>query len=151
MMKIAVSNAQGKFPVSSADVRHFASWLAENISEFRAGDWAEISIVVTDDAGISGINERFLNHSGPTDVITFSLPPPPGVEGMRGEIYVNFERAISEATRRRGEPSRELAFYVAHGFDHLAGFDDRTPAMRARMHKRERAWLRQYRPAPAHP
>ena len=143
-MKFAISNAQKNLRITSADLRRFAIWLSKNIPEFHAAEWDVVSIVVTDDAGIAEINEQFLKHRGPTDVITFMLPPPPGDEKLRGEIYVNAERAALEAKRRRIEPARELAFYIAHGFDHLAGFDDRTPAMRARMHLRERACLRKF-------
>ena len=143
-MNIVVASAQANFRISSGEIRRFATWLAKNIPEFCADDWAEVSIVVIDDAGIAEINERFLKHRGPTDVITFTLPPMPGEAKKRGEIYVNIERANLEAKRRRIEPADELAFYIAHGFDHLCGFDDRTPAMRARMHKRERAWLKKF-------
>lgn len=141
-MKGSIANAQKQVRVSRAALRQFMTWLANHIPEFNPDEWAEVSLVIADDAGIAQINERFLNHAGPTDVITFALPPIPGVPGRHGEIYVNAEQAVREAKRRRVEPSHELAFYIAHGFDHLAGFDDRTPAMRARMHRRERAWLR---------
>jgi rRNA maturation RNase YbeY len=142
-MKIAI--AQKNIRIAVAEIRRFAIWLAKNIPEFSADDWAEVSIVVTDDAGISEINERFLKHRGPTDVITFTLPPIPGETKKRGEVYVNIERANAEAKRRRIEAAHELAFYIAHGFDHLCGFDDRTPAMRARMHRREREWLKKFK------
>lgn len=141
-MNGSITNAQRRVRVSRAALREFITWLAGHIPEFDPEAWAEVSLVITDDDGIAGLNERFLRHRGPTDVITFSFPPVPGAPGRRGEIYVNAERALLEARRRRIDPSRELAFYIAHGFDHLAGFDDRTPAMRARMHRRERAWIR---------
>lgn len=141
-MKIAVSNAQSVEKVSVTSLRRFATWLSKNIPEFSAADWAEVSIVITDDTGSAEINEAFVKHEGPTDVITFTLDPLPGESLKRGEIYVNAELATREAKRRRIEPLHELAFYIAHGFDHLSGFDDRTKAMRTRMHRRERAWLR---------
>ena len=45
--------------------------------------------------------------------------------------------------RRYGGPAHELALYIAHGCDHLAGEDDTTPAQRQRMRKRELRWLRE--------
>lgn len=141
-MKVSIHDTTRCPDYSATKIRRLARWLAENIPEFHASEWAEISIVVTDDAGISEINERFLKHRGPTDCITFTLPPMPGETKRHGEIYVNSERAIFEARRRRIESSHELAFYIAHGFDHLCGFDDRTPRQRAAMHRRERTWLR---------
>ena len=143
-MKIAVANAQKTCRVPLAQIRRLVLWLSNNIPDLDADDWVEVSVVVTDDSGIKEINEQFLKHRGPTDVITFTLPPIPGDAKKRGEIYVNAERAMLEARERRIEPMHELSFYIAHGFDHLSGFDDRTPAMRSRMHKRERAWLRKF-------
>jgi ssRNA-specific RNase YbeY (16S rRNA maturation enzyme) len=35
----------------------------------------------------------------------------------------------------------ELALYIAHGFDHLSGADDDTPARRAAMRRTEMRWL----------
>src|SRR5450759_241557 len=40
--------------------------------------WAEVSVVLTDDAGIAPVNRVFLDHARATDVITFTLSPLPG-------------------------------------------------------------------------
>jgi ssRNA-specific RNase YbeY (16S rRNA maturation enzyme) len=55
---------------------------------------------------------------------------------------VNAQRALAVGRRGPGV-ERELALYIAHGLQHLAGASDRTPALRARMRKRELAWLKQ--------
>lgn len=141
-MNAAIVNAQKIVKLSQSALRDMITWFVNHIPEFDPDEWNEISLVITDDEGIAAINEECLKHRGPTDVITFTFQPMPGETGKRGEIYVNVQRAVFEAKKRRIEPSRELAFYIAHGFDHLCGFEDRTPAMRARMHKREQAWLR---------
>jgi len=65
----------------------------------------------------------------------------PGVVGATGEMVVNAERAREEGAKRDGGTARELALYVAHGFDHLAGADDDTPARRRAMRRRETRWL----------
>jgi ssRNA-specific RNase YbeY (16S rRNA maturation enzyme) len=59
-------------------------------------------------------------------------------------VFVNAERARAEGLRRGGVAD-ELALYIAHGCDHLAGASDRTPAGRARMRRREQAWLAEAR------
>jgi rRNA maturation RNase YbeY len=97
-----------------------------------------------DDAGITGINEALLDHEGPTDVITVRYDAIPGEEqpGDVAELYVNVERAVQLA--RRGWPAgRELALYLAHGCDHLAGEDDATADQKIRMRRREMKWLRE--------
>jgi ssRNA-specific RNase YbeY (16S rRNA maturation enzyme) len=40
----------------------------------------------------------------------------------------------------------ELALYIAHGFDHLSGADDNTPARRAAMRRTEMRWLAALQP-----
>lgn len=94
--------------------------------------WRELSLVVLDDAGITAINREYFGKDRPTDVISFAYG-----DGA-GEVFVNAQRAA-----RAGRPSWELALYIAHGCDHLAGADDDTPAKRARMLAREKKWIRE--------
>lgn len=101
----------------------------------------DLSIALTDDAGIAPLNRQFVGHTGPTDVISFLLATPPGHVAATGEVIVNVEQALREARRRRIDPSRELAWYLAHGIHHLTGADDSTPAQRAAMHRVERRWV----------
>ncbi|MBL7075907.1 MAG: rRNA maturation RNase YbeY [Kiritimatiellae bacterium] len=104
----------------------------------------ELSIILMDDEGITKVNEALLQHEGATDVITVRYHALPGEDERDGiaELYVNVERAVQLA--RRGWPAgRELALYLAHGCDHLAGEDDATPVQRARMRRRELKWLRE--------
>lgn len=62
-----------------------------------------------------------------TDVIAQSYQPVPGAQAAAAEIIINAELAAAEGRRRRGGPARELALYLAHGLDHLAGGrDDNT-------------------------
>lgn len=96
----------------------------------------ELSVALVDDNAIAAINRQFLNHAGPTDVISFDLG-----DGL-GEIVVSAERAVLVARQLRRRPQDELALYLVHGLLHLAGFDDRTPAQRRAMRAAERRVLR---------
>lgn len=98
---------------------------------------SELSVALVDDATIAGINRQFLNHTGPTDVISFNLG------GGLGEIVVSAERAIIVARQLRRRPHDELALYLVHGLLHLAGLDDHTPAQRRAMRAAERRCLKQ--------
>ncbi|MFH0908093.1 MAG: rRNA maturation RNase YbeY [bacterium] len=117
----------------------FATWVANQALAAKA--WSGVTVVLTDDRGIAQLNERFLKHKGPTDVISFRLDPVPGERGASGEVYVNTQRALQRATRR-WPASKELALYIAHGIDHLGGASDHTPRLRARMRRRELRWLK---------
>ncbi len=105
----------------------------------RRQQWAELSLVLTDDAGISRINRLYLDREGATDVISFAWPAGPGGGGYRGELFVNLQRALAVG---RGRVEREMALYLAHGCDHACGAGDRTGLGRRRMRARELGWLR---------
>ena len=84
-----------------------------------------------------------------TDVITLTYPALPGEDpGDSAEIILNVECAWKQGGGGEGA-DRELAFYLAHAFDHLAGHDDATPAARTSMHRREWRWLKSLGPVPA--
>lgn len=99
----------------------------------------ELSIVFVSDPMIGSIHADFMDDPTPTDVITF--PADPTMESV-GEIIVSVDHA-KERADALGEPfSRELTLYIVHGWLHLSGFDDRTPADRARMREAEQRALR---------
>ena len=134
-MRVAIDNRQR---VAKIDRRALRA-LAARLSELSGAAPDEVTLILTDDAGIAPINKAAVGHEGPTDVITLQYEAIPGDEvGASAEIIVNVERAIGQ---RPKDPSRELAYYLAHAFDHLTGRDDATPATREAMHRRERRWL----------
>jgi probable rRNA maturation factor len=84
---------------------------------------AMLSITFLGRAAMSGLNRRYLRHSGPTDVISFGL----GRAGKRGavigDIYICPEVARDNA-RRQGIPiGEEVLRLVVHGTLHVLGFD----------------------------
>ncbi len=156
-MRIAIQNAQRRFKLDTAALKRLALALAElaqthgerwRATSGRASPgeppWREVTIHLLNDAGIAQVNAAILAHEGATDVITQRYEPIPGEPGgLTGELFVSVEHAARTAPRRAGwSVDRELALYLAHGFDHLTGADDRTPSERARMRRRELAWLR---------
>lgn len=93
-----------------------------------------VSLLLTDDAGIARLHDRFLADATPTDVMTFDL------DGT-AEIVVSIETAARKA-RLHGDRLRdEVALYVVHGILHACGHDDRDPPARMRMRQAERRVL----------
>ena len=156
-MRIIFHNAQRRFKIDTAALKRLAVAIAglaqaqsnrwhatsRRVSP-NAAPWQEVTIHLLDDAGIAPVNAAIMAHEGATDVITQRYEPCPGEpDGLIGELFVNVERAVAAAPRRAAwSADRELALYLAHGFDHLTGADDGTPAERARMRRREQAWLK---------
>jgi rRNA maturation RNase YbeY len=105
-----------------------------------------VEIVLLNDRDMGAAHRLCLGREGPTDVISLAYRPAAPGEGWRGEVLINLDRARALGPRHGGEAA-ERALYLAHGLDHLSGAHDRTPAERARMRRRERAWLRAARAA----
>jgi probable rRNA maturation factor len=96
---------------------------------------AEISIAVVDDATMAELNERFLQHQGPTDVLTFPLSH--SADLLEGEIVVSADTAAAMAPKIGWSPADELLLYVIHGSLHLVGMDDLRPADARKMRAAE--------------
>lgn len=106
--------------------------------------WGDILLLFLDDRGIAAANAAVFGRAEPTDTLSQPYAPEPADGGRwSAEVLINAERARREGSRRAGGPARELALYLAHACQHLAGDEDATPAARRRMRARENAWLRE--------
>lgn len=141
---IEVRQAHGLIRVPSVPLRNLAAFFMEQLGRFCPGlDLGCISILVTDDEGIAGINREHFGRSGITDVISFRYQPAGAEKAYAGDIAINLEEAMRGSSPVRGwNAAKELALYLAHGFDHLSGADDATPAQRRTMRRRELGWLK---------
>jgi len=103
--------------------------------------WGSVTVVLTDDEGITQTNRDFLDKDRPTDVISFRYDPIPGEDpAATGDLIINVDCAVREGPAHDGIDA-ELALYIAHGFDHLSGADDDTPVHREAMRETELRWL----------
>ena len=137
-------NRQNNHPIQLKKLQKLTDWLGERLAVKTAPEpWGEISVILVDDDGIVQTNREYFGKNRPTDVISFRYDPVPGEDAvLSGDLLVNADRAVLEGTAR-GNIDRELALYIAHGFNHLSGADDDTPEKRKRMRATETAWLRQ--------
>lgn len=134
-MQVEIENRQGRGKYS----RKGLAALARRLAELSGAEAFETTLILVDSEGIAPINAAAVGHTGPTDVITLSYGAIPGEGGgASAEIVLNVQFALEQNPE---DPSRELAYYLAHAFDHLSGRDDDTPARRTAMHRRERRWL----------
>jgi rRNA maturation RNase YbeY len=101
-----------------------------------------IALVLVGDREMPEAKARVFGLRVQTDVISLRYAPVPGgPPGGEAEIVVNVERARQAGAKRPGGEAKELALYIAHGIDHLAGADDATAPERKAMRRRELAWL----------
>ena len=132
---------------------------------------AELSLLFVDEPSIAELNERFMEHTGPTDVLAFPIdadavwaihdplasgpdradPDPDEVPLLLGDVVVCPAVAVRNAPEHAGTVDDELALLVVHGVLHVLGRDHADPEEAAEMRARERALLEEHHwnaPAP---
>lgn len=82
---------------------------------------AELSVVLLTDGEIAEMNERYLAHEGPTDVISFPLHPEGGAP--LGDVYIGAEQAARQAAELGIPPGEEVLRLAIHGTLHVLGYD----------------------------
>src|SRR6266851_5074148 len=87
----------------------------------------EISLAFVDNPTIHRLNQRYLQHDEPTDVLSFPLSEP-NAGRLAGELVIGAEVALAQAQARGHDVQAELALYVIHGLLHLCGYDDKSDA-----------------------
>ena len=119
---------------------------------------AELEIDLVGALEITRLNEKFLHHKGPTDVITFDYhtegragsPLPavkPGAMGtsrptLHGEIFICVDEAVLQAQKFGASWQSEVVRYVVHGVLHLLGHNDLRAVARRKMKREENRLLR---------
>jgi probable rRNA maturation factor len=99
---------------------------------------AAITVIFIDSRRSRRMNREYLRHDYPTDVISFPLEEG---ENLEAEIYVNLERARTQARQHGVSMPNEVARLVIHGTLHLAGYDDSRPDDARKMHERQEAYV----------
>ena len=116
----------------------------------------EISVLLTDDAGIHQINADMRDIDRATDVLSFPMfeltpgEPPEDEEDLDpetglcplGDMCISLERAAAQAQEYGHSLEREVSYLAVHSVLHLLGYDhlDEGP-MKRQMRAREEAIL----------
>ena len=135
--RLAVTRADGalKSPVPARPT--LARYLRE--AQLAVGLKGEVTVLLTTDDGIRGLNQRFRKMNKATDVLSF--PVSPGF-GVAGDLAISVETASRQAAEQRHRLSIELRVLMLHGLLHLAGMDHEVDdGKMARKERRLRAQL----------
>ena len=110
----------------------------------------ELAVVLIDDDEITEINEQYLQHEGPTDVISFDYLEdfePETVDDecpfTVGELYISLDTALRQGEEYGKTLNDELLLYIAHGILHLCGYDDHCEEDIKEMREAEQRVLKQ--------
>ena len=135
-VNIAIATRQRTKKIDARLLRKIARKL---LLELKVSE-AELGINLVAVPEMTRINETFLHHDGPTDVITFDHTD--GAHGvthpaLHGELFICVDEAISLAKQFGTSWQMEIVRYVVHGVLHLCGHDDSGPGLRRKMKREE--------------
>lgn len=96
------------------------------VAELKWPNGAELSLLFTDDAKMSGINAEWRDKNQPTNVLSF---PGSDIEigeqsdFMIGDLVFAYETVSREAIEQEKRFDDHLVHLIIHGFLHLFGYD----------------------------
>lgn len=113
--------------------RKMNAWIKSVANKYKK-NVGEIAYIFCSDKKILEVNKQYLQHDYYTDIITFDYCER---DVLNGDIFISIETVSSNAERFRVSFEEELRRILIHGILHLCGQDDKTPALRAEMTKKE--------------
>jgi len=135
---VSVFNRQRAAQINTVLLRHLTSRLLDHELARQA---SEISIFLVGEKRIAELNEQYVRHSGPTDVITFDYQDDTRPEWLEGDIFVCVPVAIKQAKEFRAPWQEEILRYIIHGILHLSGMEDHSDAGYRAMKREEKRLL----------
>ena len=99
----------------------------------------EINFIFCNDDYLQKINEKHLQHTDLTDVITFDYSQR---KKLIGDIYISIERVKENASKFDTTFKSEIARVMIHGILHLTGYDDKSKTEKKRMREMENKFLK---------
>ena len=100
----------------------FRTWTEAALAGRR--EQAELLIRIVDTDEMTGLNERYRNKSGPTNVLSFPFQAPkPVASDLLGDLVI-CAPVVRQQAIVQGKPERaHWAHMTVHGVLHLLGFD----------------------------
>lgn len=130
MARVQIINAHRRYRLRKRPLAAYVRRVLRQEGKSRS----DVRIVLIDSKSCRALNRQYLAHDYSTDVISFPLERGPRLEG---EVYVNLDRAKSQAREYAVAFANEVARLVIHGTLHLVGYDDRRRTDAERMRARE--------------
>lgn len=100
---------------------------------------ANLNFIFTTDTYLIDINQKYLNHDTYTDIVTFDQSN--DARRIEADIYISIERVLENARSLNKSFDEEMHRVIIHGVLHLLGFNDKTPAEKEEMRKKENHYL----------
>jgi len=86
----------------------------------------ELSVLIVDDAHIAELNQTYLNHEGPTNVISFPMREGDYADihpELLGDVVISMDTCAREADAAQILTEERFYQLLIHGILHLFGYD----------------------------
>jgi probable rRNA maturation factor len=86
----------------------------------------QLSVLIVDDEQIAQLNMAYLQHTGPTNVISFPMQEGPFADvtpDLLGDVVISADTAHREAADAGMEMMERFNQLLIHGILHLVGYD----------------------------
>jgi probable rRNA maturation factor len=121
-MPILIDNQQNR---QMLDLEAIAETARQVLAALQRAE-AELSILIVDDLQIEQLNRSYLNHVGPTNVISFPMQEGPFADispNLLGDVVISADTAAREARDAGMTFMHRFNQLLVHGILHLCGFD----------------------------
>jgi probable rRNA maturation factor len=129
-VSIEVLNESG----DSLDVAGLSRLSRFVLDRMRVHPLAELCLKLVDEATIAELNEKWMEKTGPTDVLAFPMDElRPGLvneepeEGVLGDLVLCVTVAERQAAEAGHRTQDEVELLTVHGILHLLGYDHAEP------------------------
>lgn len=121
-MAILIDNQQKNHPLKMQKIKEKAQAIL-NALDCHDG---ELSILIVDDKRIAQMNQAYLNHAGPTNVISFAMQE--GEYGdinphLLGDVVISADTCAAEAAEAGISMTHRFDQLMIHGILHIFGYD----------------------------
>jgi probable rRNA maturation factor len=151
-MSVEVLNETGQ----TVDVARLSRLSRFVIEQMRVHPLAELCVKLVDEATIAELNERWMDKSGPTDVLAFPMDElRPGLvneepeEGVLGDLVLCVAVAERQAAEAGHATLDEVELLTVHGILHLLGYDHAEPEEHKEMFDLQAQLLAQWQADPS--
>lgn len=116
-----------RYPVN----RRLIKATVERVLQEHALDNVQVDVSIVGARKITTLNEKYLKHDGPTDVLSFphhdkgqltDFPLPAEALIHLGDVVISFPEAVRMAKRFGKLVDQQICFYLEHALLHLLGY-----------------------------
>lgn len=121
-MQVLIEDRQGRHRLAKDDIRT----TARRVLNALGYPDAQLSVLIVSDEQITELNQTYLNHEGPTNVISFPMQEGPYADitpDLLGDVVISVDTAHHEAGKAGMETMERFNELLIHGILHLLGYD----------------------------